>query len=186
MKKPASLITYVASLVIGIILLCFHGSEGLTNAIIRAMGILITVPSGLMFISFFFGKNDRTQAWYSVIVSCAGLVLGIWMLCMPQFFINVTVYTLGVILILVGAAQIAFIALASRPYGANVWWYCIPILAVAGGLIICFIGPKQTIDWAYLATGIILIVDGVNGIASLGRECRNERELRIEEKREEE
>lgn len=184
MKKPASLITYVAALVIGIILLCFHGSEGLSNALMSAIGILITVPSGLMLISFFVGRRrtDSAPAWYTVIVALAGLVLGIWMLCMPGFFIGATVYTLGVILILVGAAGVAFIMNAAKPYGANPLWYIVPFLALAGGFIIMFIGPQDVLEWAYITTGIILIVYAVNGIASVGRECKIKKEIKDEEK----
>lgn len=193
MKKPASLITYLAALVIGIILLCFHGSAGLSEALMRAIGILITVPSGLMLISFFVGRKrtDNAPAWYTVIVAIAGLVLGIWMLCMPGFFIGATVYTLGVILILVGAAGGAFIMNASKPYGANPLWYIIPMLAIAGGFIIIFIGPAPVLSWAYITTGIILIAYAVNGMASVGRESRISHEIKeeeralVEEKREE-
>ena len=193
MKKPSSLITYIAALVIGIILLCFHGSEGLSRAIVNAIGILITVPSGLMLISFFVGRKNvsTAPAWYTVLVAIAGLVLGIWMLCMPKFFIGATIYTLGVILILVGAAGVAFIMNAAKPYGANPLWYIVPFLSLAAGFIVIFIGPQSTMEWIYITSGVVLIVYAANGIGSLGRECKVEHEIKeerrelIEEKREE-
>lgn len=185
MKKQASLITYVAALVIGIILLVLNEKVDLLKGVVIAMGVAVTVPSALLLISTFVGKKDangvRTYpAWYTVIVSLAGLVLGIWMLCMPTFFVTITVYTLGVGLVLVGIAQILFIANAARPFGPNVWWYCVPVLAVTGGLIICFIGPKPVNDWAVLTTGIILVVYAVNGVAALGREGKANHEIEAE------
>lgn len=185
MKKQASLITYVAALVIGIILLVLNEKVELLNGVVIAMGVVITVPSALLLISTFIGKKDaagvRTYpAWYTVVVSLAGLVLGIWMLCMPTFFRDITVYTLGVGLVLVGIAQILFIGNASRPYGTNPWWYIVPILAVTGGLIICFIGPKDVNTWAVLTTGVLLIVYAVNGIAALGRESKEHKEIEAE------
>lgn len=186
MKKQASLITYVAALVIGIILLVLNEKVDLLKGVVIAMGVVITVPSALLLISTFVGKKDSNgvkvyPAWYTVVVSLAGLVLGIWMLCMPGFFSTIAVYTLGVGLILVGIAEMLFIGNAARPFGPNVWWYCMPVLAIAGGLIICFIGPKDVNTWATLTTGIILIVTGVNGIAAFGRECRRHKELKAEE-----
>lgn len=184
MKKQTSCITYLSALVIGIILLCLHEQVQLLKGIVIAMGILITIPSALMLISSFFGKKDSSgvkvyPAWYTIVVACAGLVLGIWMLCMPTFFETVSVYTLGVGLVLVGMAQIVFIINASRPYGANPWWYCIPVLTITGGLIICFIGPKEVNSWATLTTGILLIVYAANGLTSLGRECNQSKKQKM-------
>lgn len=184
MKKPSSLITYISALVIGIILLALHEQEGLIKGIVVAMGILITIPSALMFISSFFGNRNNngniSSPWTTVIVACAGLVLGIWMIVMPSFFVGATIYTLGVILILVGAAQFLYIYYASRPYGANPLWYCVPVLVVAGGFIVIFLGPTGVDTWATITTGVLLIVYAVNGIASLGRECKVDRERRLE------
>lgn len=186
MKKPASLITYVAALVIGVILLSLHEKVDLLKGIVITMGILITIPSALMLISAFTAKNENGErvfpAWYTILVTCAGLVLGIWMLCMPDTFKEWMVYTLGVGLILVGAAQMIFIHTASKPLGPNPWWYCVPVLVLVGGFIICFIGPDGTNVWATLTTGVLLIVYAANGIASFGRECKVRKEVKAEEK----
>lgn len=177
MKKPASLITYVAALVIGIILLALHEQVQLMKSIVIVMGILIVIPSFMMFLSAFIGNKDADgnksyPAWYTILVAIAGLVLGVWMLVMPSFFEIAMVYTLGVILILVGAAQIVFIKLNARPYYPSIWWYCVPMLVVAGGFIVCFLGPQGVNTWATITTGILLIVYAANGLASLGRERR--------------
>ena len=185
MKKTSSLITYLAALVIGIILLVLHEQVGLLKGIVIAMGILITVPSAIMFFSSFF-KGRRTAdgsvsypSWYTLLVACAGLVLGIWMLVMPSFFEYAMIYTLGVVLILVGAAQLVYIYLASRPYGANALWYCVPVLVIAGGFIVLFIGPKEFNSWATITAGILLIVNAVNGLASIGRELKVDHDRRL-------
>ena len=192
MKKQSSFLTYISALVIGILLLCFHEQAGLLKGIVIAMGILITVPSALMLISSFFTKPAPDGAkqfptWSTIVVACAGLVLGIWMLVMPGFFVGVTIYTLGVVLILVGIAQIVFISGASKPYGgAMVWWYAVPILVIVGGLIIVFLGPSILDKAATIVTGILLIVYAVNGVGSLGREAKETKEIKeIEHKTEE-
>lgn len=185
MKKQTSCITYLAAAVIGIILLCMHDKELLSKGLVVAMGVLITIPSAMMLINSFVGRKNEDgvrsyPAWYTIIVACAGLVLGIWMLCMPTFFEMVTVYTLGVGLILVGVAGIVFIANASRPYGANWAWYCVPILLVTGGFLVCFIaGGSVGETWPVIVTGILLIVYALNGVASLGRERKLEKDIKI-------
>lgn len=186
MKKTSSLITYLAALVIGIILLALHEQVALLKGVVIAIGILITVPSAIMFFSAFFkGKknNDGSltyPSWYTILVACAGLVLGIWMLVMPSFFEFAMIYTLGVVLILVGAAQLVYIYLASRPFGAYPWWYCVPVLVIAGGFIVLFIGPKEFNSWATITAGILLIVNAVNGLASIGRELKVDRQRKLE------
>ena len=185
MKKSTSLVTYIAALVIGIILLALHEQVQLLKGVVVAMGVLITVPSAIMFLSCFFGKKDAYgnksfPAWYTVIVAVAGLVLGVWMLCKPGWFEVWMVYTLGVILVLVGAAQVVNIYNVSRPFGANPLWYCVPILVLAGGLIIIFLGPRGTNVWASITTGILLIVYAANGLAAVGREVKTDENRRIE------
>ena len=186
MKKTSSLITYLAALVIGIILLALHEQVQLVKGIVIAMGILITVPSAIMFFSSFFKGRLSSEgrgaypAWYTVLVACAGLVLGIWMLVMPGFFEVVVPYTMGVVLILVGAAQLVFLFIASRPYGPNPLWYCVPVLSIAGGFILFFIGPQGLNTWATITAGIVLIAVAANGLASLGREYRTDRERKLE------
>lgn len=185
MKKSASLITYISALVIGILLLALHEKVELVKGMVIAMGVLITIPSAIMFFSSFISKKNvdgsvSYPAWYTVVVACAGLVLGIWMLVMPGAFESWMVYTLGVILILVGAAQIVFFYNASRPFGANPLWYCVPVLAIAGGFIIIFLGPIGMNTWATIVAGVTLIVYAVNGISAWGRERKVDHDRKLE------
>lgn len=189
MKKESGIITYLSALVIGILLLCFHEKTNLFEGIVIAMGILITIPSALMLINSFIYKKDAEgvkhyPVWYTSLVAVAGLVLGIWMLVMPSFFVGVAVYTLGVVLILTGLAQIIFLASGSKAYGGVIgWWYAVPVLVITGGFIICFMGPNLIESTASIVTGILLIVYAFNGVASLGREHKMKKELlEIEDK----
>ena len=185
MKKTSSLIAYLAALVIGIILLVVKEPVNLTKGIVVAMGVLITVPSAIMFFSSFFkGKlgadSQSYPGWYTIIVACAGLILGIWMLVMPGFFEAAVPYCLGSVLIIAGLAQAVYVFLASRPYGANPLWYIVPVLVICGGFITYFIGPQGLNTWATITAGVLLIVNGVNGLASLGREYKVDKKRKLE------
>ena len=170
MKGRTYLFSYLSALVIGILLLVFHESSGLFEGVVIAMGILIIIPSAIMLIAGFLRKVTTASKWYGVIASVAGLVFGIWMLCMPSFFINASIYTLGILLILAGVAGILFVINAARPASVNYLWMIVPVLAVAGGLIIMFLGPATMQKAAALVSGVVLIVYAVNGFASLARE----------------
>ena len=132
MKGRTYLFSYLSALVIGILLLVFHESSGLFEGVVIAMGILIIIPSAIMLIAGFLRKVTTASKWYGVIASVAGLVFGIWMLCMPSFFINASIYTLGILLILAGVAGILFVINAARPASVNYLWMIVPVLAVAG------------------------------------------------------
>ena len=189
MKGRTYIFAYLSALVIGILLLVFHDQPGLYEGVVIAMGALIIIPSAIMLISSLkprkksaTGASSRT--WYGLVASIAGLIFGIWMLCMPTFFINASIYTLGVVMILAGVAGIMFVINAARPAPVQFAWLIVPVLSVAAGLVIMFLGPQTVANCAGLVTGIVLIVYAVNGFTSSAREGRIARAVANEVARE--
>lgn len=175
MKGKTYLFSYLSALVIGILLLIFHDNEDLYQGVVIAMGILICIPSLIMLISAIFPAKREdgtpgTRSWYGIIAACAGLVFGIWMLCMPSFFIDASIYTLGIVLILAGIAGILFVIFAAKPASVQFAWLIVPLLVVTAGFIVVFLGPDKMAHAAGLVSGIALIVYAVNGFASVARE----------------
>ncbi|MDE5774037.1 MAG: DUF308 domain-containing protein [Muribaculaceae bacterium] len=177
MKERTYLFTYLSALIIGILLLIFHSSDHLLNGVIIAMGALIGIPSLIMLISYLLPKKDengvtRSKPWYGIIASAAALGVGIWMIASPGFFMNVSIYTLGAILIIAGIAGIFFIAMAARPAPVQFLWLIVPIISIAAGLVIVILGPKTIAGSAALITGVVLVIYSVNGFTSIYREGR--------------
>lgn len=175
MKGKMYLFYYLSALVIGILLLVFHDHKGLYEGVVIAIGVLVVIPSLVMLISSLVKRKDAAglplpRPWYSILTACAGLIFGVWLLCMPSFFINASIYTLGVLLVLAAAAQVYFVIVASRPAGIRFGWLIVPILCATAGVIIMLLGPDKVAASAGLITGIALIVYGANGVASYRRE----------------
>lgn len=180
MKNGSYLLTYLSSLVIGILLLVFHTESSLFEGIVIAIGILFIIPSAIMLVGSFISRKDADgnplpRPWLEIISGILGLILGIWMAAAPAFFISFTVYTLGAILIILGLAGLVFLIVGSRPGTANPWWYITPVLTVLAGVVICVCGPTAVAGFAVILTGCMLICYAVNGLAALGREADRRR-----------
>ncbi len=179
MKNLTSIFSYIAALIIGVILLVFYSESMVLQGIVIALGILVALPSLIMLIRFLIPKKMEDgekvpTPWYGIVVTIAGLAFGIWMLIAPSFFVSITVYTLAVILILSGISGWLFVSENARPYGgANIWWYCVPVLTILGGVVLCILGASALGQIANLVTGILLVLFAINGFTSYGREAKH-------------
>lgn len=192
MKGKNYLIAYVSALVIGILLLIFHDQPELYRTLVIIIGALIAVPSLVLILVEIFHKRKKSRKtetsaekvgneaaiWATVIAGVAGLALGIWMICSPAFFIKAIIYTLGAILILVGAVQITAIYQAARPLRPLLVWFIIPVLSLLAGVIIIVLGAEKVQEVAGLISGVVLIVYASNGFAATGREAKEEKEAK--------
>lgn len=189
MKNSRFSAVYLAALIIGAILIIANGSDHLYQGIVITIGVLVLVTSGYMLISSFARRNrpDLTgvqHPWYLYVAGVAGLAFGIWLLCMPGFFIGAAVYTFGVMMVIVGFLQVLFIYAGKRKATMSGWWYLIPWLVIAAGFVVIFIGPAKLGKVANIITGVALAVYGVNGLLSVGTSSVKNRRIDREEARE--
>lgn len=177
MKNSNFSAVYIAALVIGAILVLANSSDSLYQTIVIIVGVLFLLTSGYMLLSAFLRK-DKTQAdgtvihtsrpWYLYVVAAAGIALGIWLLCMPGFFVGAIVYTFGVLMVIVGFLQVLFIYAGKRQATMSGWWYLTPWLVIAAGFVVIFMGPARLGKIANVVTGIALVIYGLNGLLSMG------------------
>lgn len=184
MKNFTGILTYIAALVIGVLLLVFHAEAALLKGIIIAIGALVAVPSAVMLARGFIPKKMEdgekvALPWYGIVAAFAGLAFGIWMLCNPAFFINFTVYTLGLVVIFAGVYGIIYVVQVSRPYRPRIGWYAVPAVMIAVGVVMMIFGAQLLGSAANILAGILLVIYGVNGFGALGREAKAD-EKRIE------
>ncbi len=192
MKGRNYVITYVSALIIGILLLIYHDRATLYNTVVIAIGFLIAIPSLILVLMELFRSKPKSDSehdskmaktpkvatnWATIIAGIAGLALGIWMLCSPNFFIKAIIYTLGAILVLVGVVQIIAIYSASRPLKPLMLWFIIPVLTLVAGAVVIILGPEKVSAAAGLIAGISLVVYAANGFASAGREAQETKDF---------
>ncbi len=180
MKGKNYIFTYLSTLIIGILLLIFHDRETLYNTVVLIIGILIAVPSLILFITTLVRKGDSKESpglkntikLTSSIASLVGLGFGVWMIANPAFFVSAIIYTLGAILILAGILQMTMIYLGAKPLRPAIGWFIIPLLTLLTGVVIVFLGPAKVSAFAGLITGIALVLYAANGFASAGKESK--------------
>ena len=185
MKSRNYIVTYLSALIIGILLLIFYRQQALYQTIVIIIGALLAVPSLVLMITMLIRRPDpaarnagaNAVAGVSTLASAAALALGIWMMCVPHFFISAIIYTLGAILLLVGLAQITFIFQASRPFRPSPVWFVVPGVTLAAGVVLILAGPARISAYAGLITGIVLVIYAANGFASAGREARLQHDM---------
>lgn len=186
MKSKNFIITYLSALTIGILLLIYHQQQELYRTIVIVIGALVAVPSLVLLLTMLLrrrpapGKGEaqaRAVTIASELASAAGVALGVWMMCSPQFFITAIIYTLGAILLIVAIAQITYIYQAARPFRPAFGWFIVPLLTLAAGIVLIAMGPQRVASAAGLVTGIVLVVYAANGFASAGREARLQHDI---------
>lgn len=174
MKSKPYFFTYLCALIIGVLLLVFTGQTELFKWIVIAIGVLLIIPSvgsvidGLVPAKDVQGHRSVPKPWYLVAMGVAGIVFGVILICMPGFFAGYIVYTLGIILILCGLAQIVFMSVAASVVGTNKWFYVMPWLTFIAGIVVLFLGPSGIENIVTVLTGIFLIVYSVNGFMQMG------------------
>lgn len=190
MKKNTSyIISYLFTLVIGVLLLLFWNSNNIFETIVVVIGCCFLIPSLIGIFMGFAGKKnpDGTRSnrpWYVAGSSIAGIIGGALLVFMPSFFVHYLIYTLGVILVVVGIVQILFLGSEGRDIGGMpAAWYIMPWLTVAGGILVLILGPDKVQQIVIIVTGVLLTLYSVNGLMSAAaHKGTKHRQLRKAEK----
>lgn len=162
--------TYLFTLIIGVLLLVFTGRTNLFDIIVMIIGALFVIPSVILLFLGFAGKKEpdgtrMSRPWYVAVTAIGGLILGVLLLAMPGFFTKYLLYTLAVILILEGIAQIINLTgMGNDVGGTPAGWFVMPWLTVAAGVTVIIIGPERIADAITIITGIVMILYSVNGL----------------------
>ena len=99
MKSKLPLLSNVFVFIVGLLLVILHNRAAILEIII-IVGIVFIVPSCLALIALFARQEKRMISGVAVLPIVGGLILGIALVAVPQFFVGFTAYTFAVVLIL--------------------------------------------------------------------------------------
>lgn len=148
-----SLIRVVFALIIGLVLVIWPNTA--SDYLVITIGILFIIPGLIGMISYF--TRDKGTGNRFPIAALGSFLFGLWLVIMPEFFANLLMYVLGVILVLGGAQQIYSVAVARRWTTVPFGFYVLPGLILIAGILILF-NPVQVRNTAFLIIGITSIV----------------------------
>lgn len=181
MNRSTSWLTIAISAVVGILFIIWHGRIDLLSWIVIAMGILLMVPGIYNLIALIFGKrktyksetaNSETTVvvstlpvFSSALASICCVVLGLWMVLKPDFFVGFLAYLFAAVMIVFGVYQIYTLYKMGRSMVIPWYLYIVPIVMAAAGIIIICSSVHTLQDVVVLLTGILLVLVAINGIA---------------------
>lgn len=169
MKSGNNWLTILIVFVVGVLLIVWHQRVDVLSWIVIAVGLMLVIPGLYSLISAMVRKKEDGKISYSAssstIVACVGaLALGIWMIVNPAFFVGLLAYIFAAILILYGIYHIVLIGFWSRPLVMPVWFYVIPVLMIAAGVVILCTDVRTIQSVVVLMTGIALVASAVNSL----------------------
>lgn len=185
-------VTILITGIVGVIFIVWYKEAELLSWFVRALGICLILPGIYVLIqsvgdmqsqktkeisiteteveSASGKKTDiitrrRSASISLIVVSICTILLGLWMLFFPNFFVGLMAYLFAAALILYGIYQFVVVGYFARPAVLPWQFYIVPSLFIIAGLVI-FVTPVHTINATVtLITGILLVLSSINGIA---------------------
>lgn len=153
MDKKESMMTSIISIVLGLLLIVMKGE--IISLALTVLGVAVLVSAGV----------DFANKWMNTGIVKA--VIGVCILVFGWVFVNLALYILAAAIIIMGLLQISNIykyAPVEITLKGKILLYAKPALTVLAGGCLLF-NQGGTIDWIFIVTGILLMVEGVLELA---------------------
>lgn len=162
LTRKSNLFTSVVVGLVGILLIILHDRIELLNWVSIAVGLMFVLPSTFVLFSS-MGSKQHLPAGIAF-VAAGGLILGLLMCIFPGAFAGFFVYVFAALLAIFGVYQIVDLASWSKTVKIPSFYYIIPILLVATGIVMLCTSLRDINTVVVLVTGIALIAGSVNSI----------------------
>lgn len=176
MNNKSYLFSYLITLAGGILLLVLKDRQDLFTYATILVGILFLVPGLLCLIRAIFPSRAMRMSGEGVsipllITASAATIFGLLLVIVPETFVHLMVYAMGLLLICCGVIQIFNFAPGMSRLGFSPWFLTVPVLSAICGVVVIIIGPEKLLNLLALITGIALVVYSLNGL--IGYFCRS-------------
>ncbi|MDR1357353.1 MAG: DUF308 domain-containing protein [Tannerellaceae bacterium] len=141
--------------------------ESVSYLIVMTGGIFIL--AGLC--SFFVWRRQRvkSEGWFSPsllsVVAVGSILLGIWLVVSPDFFIALFGRVCGAVLVIAGVQQVISLLAARKRYAVAAGYYILPALILIAGAVI-LVYPVETVANTFVLLGSVSLFYGVNELIS--------------------
>ena len=168
-------ITVIIMAAVGVIFIVYNSHVDLLAWLVRAIGLVLLVPGIITLITSLNELNNkpsdekkdtpqrsRSTSQAVVVVSVAEVLVALWMLIAPGFFVHLIVYLFAAALILYGVYTFTTLIYFSKPVKMPWPFYIMPSLSIIAGLMILLTPVRDTSATVTLITGIFLLVIAIN------------------------
>ena len=162
MKKISiNLLTNVLLLLVGIILIIFHGMPNLLLWIARVMGALFMLPAVVYLIMVAVRHNDvRSSTDYlGVLPAVGGACFGLLMIIKANLFGDVLQLLMGILLVALGLFHVIYLLLSRNNLKIYGWYHICPLIVVVCGILSLVLPVlRNSLSSVVLITGICLLL----------------------------
>lgn len=152
----------VLSILLGLALIIWP--ETAITYLVITLGVLFILPGIFSLISYFTRPKELVGSHFPI-EGAGSILLGIWLVAMPAFFVNIVMYVLGACLLIAGIQQF-FTLLRARKYYWVPWGlYVIPSLLLITGIIV-LLNPFDTASAVFIVFGIAIVAYGVSELVN--------------------
>lgn len=173
MDKKSYLLTPIIILIVGIALIVMHSQINVIRWIVILIGCALLIPAIFNLIWIMLRRrrtgSDIREAndGPSIAVSIITGLLGIWIICMPDFFAAFIVYLFAALLVFLAIVDVVLMIKASRPARPPFWFYIVPIAMIVVAIVL-LTSPLGTINSTIvLVTGISMAASGLNRLVEM-------------------
>ena len=152
------MIRAISAIVLGALLILCH-----RNAIIfvvYAVGVFFIVPGLISLISYFTSEEAKRPDAAFLFAGIGSLLFGVMLVAVPDFFVSVLMYLLGIILIVGAIEQIITLIRVRKMTDIPVAFYVIPLLILIAGILVLF-NPFKTAATIFILIGITCLIYGI-------------------------
>jgi len=128
--------------------------------VVITIGILFMIPGALSLITYFTSEKAKRPEMPFLLAGIGSLLFGIVLVSVPNFFVSVLMYILGIILIIGAIEQIVVLIRARKTATVPFAFYLIPLLILAAGVLVLF-NPFKTAETLFILIGVTCLIYGI-------------------------
>lgn len=152
-----SLLSTICALIIGILLVVWP--DVAVSYLVITIGVLFFIP-GMTGIFFYYStaKSMEKKGIKKIfpIPALGSAMLGFWLMLMPDFFIEILMYVLGVLLVLAGLSQLMKFLAVRKTLEVPVFMPVFSVLILMAGMLVLF-NPFSAAAVPFMILGISAI-----------------------------
>ena len=163
-KLNSSVVRCFFAIAVGLILVIWPAAA--VSYLVIAIGICFVLPGIFSLLNYFTRTPKEGEEKPMFPIDGAGsVILGAWMVISPQFFVNIFMYVLGILLIVAGIQQIVSLSYARKYNHVPGGFYVIPIILLIIGAVILF-RPFDVAANTFILFGIASLIYGITELVN--------------------
>lgn len=174
-----SLLSTICALIIGVLLVVWP--DVAMNYLVISIGVLFIIP-GLTGIFYYYStaKSRKEQGIKTIfpVHALGSMLLGLWLMIMPDFFVKSLMYVLGILLVLAGLSQLLKLISVRNMVRVPFIMYVFSILILLAGMLVLF-NPFSAAAIPFMILGISAIFYALTDLLRL---IKYKKKIIIEEK----